>query len=178
MINNPQGDWALQHNNIFNTHNNNQQPQQKWQWLITTSKVIEHYNTGNELPGAPSGQTKVASFIHSFIHSFMGMRMIICLSSVVMLILFGMMLLIIIHNSICASLIIHTPGAHLCKGPQIEFQSCFNMRKLFRKSRKKFRTSWKCVFKFYDYENANTLEEWKLLQNLFGAKLKLLISNK
>ena len=147
--NNLQGDRALQH----------------WQWAPWSSIRTDKGSL-------------IHSLIHSFIHSFMGMRMSICLSSVVMLILFGMMLLIIIHNSICASLIIHTPGAHLCKGPQIEFQSCFNMRKLFRKSRKKFRTSWKCVFKFYDYENANTLEEWKLLQNLFGAKLKLLISNK
>ena len=147
--NNVQGDRALQH----------------WQWAPWSSIRTDKGSL-------------IHSLIHSFIHSFMGMRMSICLSSVVMLILFGMMLLIIIHNSICASLIIHTPGAHLCKGPQIEFQSCFNMRKLFRKSRKKFRTSWKCVFKFYDYENANTLEEWKLLQNLFSSKLKLLISNK
>ena len=147
--NNLQGDRALQH----------------WQWAPWSSIRTDKGSL-------------IHSLIHSFIHSFMGMRMIICLSSVVMLILFGMMLLIIINNSICASLIIHTPGAHLCKGPQIEFSSCFNMRKLFRKSRKKFRTSWKCVFKFYDYENANTLEEWKVLQNLFGAKLKLLISNK
>ena len=27
--------------------------------VMMAFKVIEHYNTGNELPGAPSGQTKV-----------------------------------------------------------------------------------------------------------------------
>ena len=27
--------------------------------MMMAFKVIEHYNTGNELPGAPSGQTKV-----------------------------------------------------------------------------------------------------------------------
>ena len=150
--NNLQGDRALQH----------------WQWAPWSSIRTDKGSLIHSL---------IHSFIHSFIHGNEDDYLSIIWSDVDS-IWDDVANNHNCNNSICASLIIHTPGAHLCKGPQIEFQSCFNMRKLFRKSRKKFRTSWKCVFKFYDYENANTLEEWKLLQNLFGAKLKLLISNK